>query len=534
MAMEGLGALACAAALLAADPIPQIPTKPADDRDDHVATMLAVQSAMQQAREHLLQNQPRAAVDVLERHLPRINGNPVYLALLRDAYRTYIKELKLAKNEAEAKRYTHLLAILEPGATAPTMATAAPKSTILAAPAAPAQPGAGAPIVRLKREEDEDFFRSTKAQAASPVRDILTRAEDAFRQHSYRDADKLFDQAFQADRKVADANRDKWAYCKLHQVVDQLNQQSTAYGALESEVRTALGFNLSPRVDEYARKLLSEIDKRRSMLNGADSPSGDARVSVRDLGRAGEWCVAETANFRIYHKESADIAHRAAETAERTRTSMYRKWFGNVPAEWNPKCALYLHPTGQDYSRVTGVPSASPGHSTFQLEGGRVLERKIDLHCDIPDMLQAVLPHEATHVVLAGNFGDKSVPRWADEGIAVLTEPREKIDRHLNNLPRHAQERQLFRLRELVYMDNYPQPQRVGVFYAQSVSLCAYLAKEKGPQTLVAFVRDGMRGGYDAALQKHYGYRSFDDLERQWNAWALNGANPQMIAQQTP
>jgi hypothetical protein len=81
-------------------------------------------------------------------------------------------------------------------------------------------------------------------------------------------------------------------------------------------------------------------------------------------------------------------------------------------------------------------------------------------------------------------------------------------------------------------MDNYPQPQRVGAFYAQSVSLCAYLAKEKGPQVLIAFVRDGMRGGYDAALQKHYGIRSFDDLERQWNAWAFAGGATQVVSQQ--
>ena len=46
-----------------------------------------------------------------------------------------------------------------------------------------------------------------------------------------------------------------------------------------------------------------------------------------------------------------------------------------------------------------------------------------------------MLPHEATHVVLAGQFGDQPVPRWADEGMAVLTEPRDKIDRHLRNLP---------------------------------------------------------------------------------------------------
>jgi hypothetical protein len=532
MAMEGLGVLVCAGALLFADPVPQIPTKPADDGADHIAATLAIQTAMHQGRELLLQNNPRAAVEVLERHLPRINGNAAYLSLMRDAYRAYIKELRLAKKDSEAQRYGYLLAILEPNAASAPAAPAAPPSSVLVAPTPPAAPAAGSPVVRMKRE-DEDFFKPDPASRLSPTRDLLTRAEEAFKKNSYREADRLFDQAYQADQKSIDASREKWAYCKLHSVVDQLNQQSSAYGALEAEVRRALSFNLSPKIDEYARQVLAEIEKRRTGP-GINVPATEPTVAVRDGGRWGEWTVAETANFRVCYKQSADLAHRTAQAAERTRTTMYRKWFGTVPADWNPKCNLYLHPTSQEYTRATGVPGSSPGHSSFQLERGRVLDRRIDLHCDVPDMVHAVLPHEATHVVLAGNFGEQPVPRWADEGIAVLTEPREKIERHLCNLPRHSQEGQLFKLRDLVQLNDYPQSHRVGVFYAQSVSLCEYLSKEKGPQVLVAFVRDGMRGGYEAALQKHYGYQSFEDLERRWNAWAFSGTAPAGLAQRAP
>ena len=73
----------------------------------------------------------------------------------------------------------------------------------------------------------------------------------------------------------------------------------------------------------------------------------------------------------------------------------------------------------------------SPGHSSIRTDGPRVLSRRIDLHCgDVPNLLAAVLPHETTHVTLAGQFGDRPVARWADEGMAVLTEPREKVERH--------------------------------------------------------------------------------------------------------
>src|SRR6202011_5991684 len=137
------------------------------------------------------------------------------------------------------------------------------------------------------------------------------------------------------------------------------------------------------------------------------------------------------------------------------------------------------------------------------------------LHCDEPkNMLGAVLPHEATHVVLAGQFGEQPIPRWADEGIAVLTEPREKIDRHLRNLARCRQETGLFSARQLMQMADYPEPRYITVFYAQSVSLVEFLAtRQQGPETLTKFLRAAQKDGYEAALKQHYGYKSFDDLQ---------------------
>src|SRR5437588_652480 len=46
----------------------------------------------------------------------RFNGSREYLATLRDAYRAYIRELRLANKEAEAAEYLKRLRILDPGA----------------------------------------------------------------------------------------------------------------------------------------------------------------------------------------------------------------------------------------------------------------------------------------------------------------------------------------------------------------------------------------------------------------------------------
>lgn len=523
MAMEGLWALVCAGAVCAANPTGPVPASPPKERDGVIANTLAVQTAMQQARECLLRNKPGAAVEILERELPRINGNALYLALLRDAYRAYIKELRLAKKESLAQKYSRLLAILEPSAT----------STPARAKVAQAPAPVKAPTIRGYRQEEDDFFKEKPSADQKRARALLEKAEQAFDQNRFPEAQRWFEQANQADRQITNSSRDRWAYCKLYQVIDALNQRSTAYASLEKEVRSALDLNLGPRLKDYGQQLLGEIQKRRNQLVAVAPKEPEEPVTIRHLGRqANGWQVTETANFRIYHAQEQDLVEQAARTAERTRTRMHRKWLGDQVPAWNPKCDLVLYATAQEYSRATGVPSQSPGHSSFHLDGGRVLNRRIELHCDVPEMLTAVLPHETTHVVLAGNFGDHPVPRWADEGIAVLTEPRDKIERHLQRLPQHWQDRQLFNLRQLVNMSDYPpQPQQIPPFYAQSVSLVEFLTREKGPRVLTQFIRAGLRDGYDAALQRYYGYRNFDELERSWSTFALKSAGGAGIAQ---
>lgn len=515
MAKEGLWTLVTACALLGPVVAELSAASPPEERDNAVAAALAVQTAMQQGKDFLLHNNAKAAVEVLESQLASINGNPAYLTLLRDAYRAYVKELRFANQEAAAQLYIKRLAILDPGSAA-----LAPKPTYVRG--------------KIETNEPEDPFRPTPTEIGKRekegfrgVQDLLARAELEFSNRKFGVASQLFEQAHQADPKATTASHERWAYCKLYQVVEQLNQPpqgGLAYADLEKEVRVAL--EMAPRLD-YGKNLLSEIDKRRSGRAPAapgKSEAAEPAVSIRHAERnADGYAVAESANFRIFHNQSRELAEQAVRICERTRADMHRKWFGGAPETWNPRCDVYLHATAQEYSRVTGVPTNSPGHSSIRQDGGRVIGRRIDLHCDIANMQAAVLPHETTHVVLAGNFGDFPVPRWCDEGIAVLSEPREKIDQHLHNLSRCQQDKQLFELGQLMRMNDYPDGRYIGPFYAQSVSLCDYLSHEKSPQVFTQFVRDGLRCGYEVALQRHYGIRSFTELEQRWRSYAFRG-----------
>ena len=232
--------------------------------------------------------------------------------------------------------------------------------------------------------------------------------------------------------------------------------------------------------------------------------------------------MAESPNFRIYHKQSSEAAEQAAQVAEGARARVQQKWFGDAGEVWDLKCDLYLHPRADDYSRETGKYN-SPGHSTMRVENGRLVVRRIDVHCDDPNMLVAVLPHETTHVVLAGAFGGQLVPRWADEGLAVLTEPREKVQRHLDNLARCRQNNELFHLKDLLLLPDYPEnPRYIGAFYAESVSLVEFLSSQKGPQEFTLFLHDALRYGPEKALPRHYNFQDFNDLEQHWFQSAFN------------
>jgi hypothetical protein len=509
------------------------PAAAGDDRDSAILASLAVQTAMQQAREHLLHHNSKAAVEVLEGQLPRIDGNQNYLVLLKNAYRAYVRELRLANQEALAQVYLKRLTILEPGAAAETKAappTAPPTPVVTAVPT---QPPAGRIIARGCLEEETDPFRRPPAKPGSPARDLLERAEKEFGRRNYHEAGMLYARAHEIDQQLGPDSRERWAYCKLHGVVEQLNCAPAAavIPGLAAEVRKAQ--ELAPRL-RYANDLLAEIEKRRRGAghDGGREAKPEPPAAVRHGGPTADgWYFAETTNFRVHYKQSRELAEQAARVAEYTRTAMQRKWFSHGGANWSPRCDIYLYATAQNYSRATGAPESSPGHSSFNSEYGRVLSRRIDLHTDDPNLLRAVLPHEATHAVLVGNFGGHQVPRWADEGMAILSEPRDKITPHLQNLPQHRQDGQLFSLHQLVHMTDYPEPQYIGAFYAQSVSLVDFLVKMRGAPVFVQFVRDGLRGDYESSLQRNYGYRDFAELEGRWVQYVFGeGASPDGLA----
>jgi tetratricopeptide (TPR) repeat protein len=539
----------------------RLPANPPAEKDSAIAATLALQQAMARANELLRSGETKKAVEVLEEQLPRVNGNAVFLNRLREAYRAYIKDLWLANNAAAAKRYLERLCILEPGAAADASLRPPETTGKISVPGPKPNPLRSLPFlpnfalnnpkkdatalgpavkpsaVRAKVEDggrdDDPFAQANKrlepaaGEASQQARQLVSKAEEEFARRRFAEAGALFEKAYQKDQSCIANSRERWAYCMLNQVVERLNQagpNSAALGELQQQVRGAV--TLAPNLEETGKWLLREIDQRSKAQLGAAGPLVSATVTVNHLGRNKEgWQVAETPYFRIFHNQSREHVENVAAVAEKTRQDMYRKWFGADAVDWTSKCELILHATSADYSRMTGVPGASPGHSRIESDpsGQRVISRRMDLRCDNPAMLEAVLPHETTHIVLAGMFGNHNVPRWADEGIAVLTEPSHKMDQHRRNLVKSQQEGSLFGVKELMQLQDYPEPRRIGAFYAQSVCLVNFMTELRGPQVFTAFVRDGLRTGYEEALRKHY-HMDMNELQQRWQQHFSQGS----------
>ncbi len=240
--------------------------------------------------------------------------------------------------------------------------------------------------------------------------------------------------------------------------------------------------------------------------------------SAKPVHRQGRWFILETANFQVCCERSEAAAKHLARHAETLRTTLSAKWLGNdAPARWNPKCQIILHLSRRSYNQAVGRGGErTVGSSSVKSSNGRIVARCIDLLEADTDFLKAALPHELTHVVVNDRFLTNPLPRWADEGIAILADPQTKQRRHQNDLHVAVLDGTTFHAAALLAIEEYPRPERFGAFYGQSASLTEFLVERESPAHFLAFMTCARRDGYDAALQQYYEIDGIGELDRQW------------------
>jgi hypothetical protein len=214
-----------------------------------------------------------------------------------------------------------------------------------------------------------------------------------------------------------------------------------------------------------------------------------------------------TTNFLV-EAPTPQIAQQVGQAAEYYRRQKAMEWLGYEMPSWRERCPLRVK-----------VGFGGPGGATsFAFDQGQVLGQNMNIEGPLDRLLASVLPHEVTHTVFAYHFRHP-VPRWADEGGAVLSEDdiekdrHDKLVRHILNTPgRKIPLRRLFALRDY--------PGDVMVLYAEGFSVANFLVSKSDRKTFLAFVGQGMStNGWDYAVRAYYPpYNSVEDLEEAWLA----------------
>jgi hypothetical protein len=224
-------------------------------------------------------------------------------------------------------------------------------------------------------------------------------------------------------------------------------------------------------------------------------------VVLGALGSMG--AQSRTTNF-VVDAPTEPIAKRVGEWAEYYRKEKAKQWLGVEMPNWPQPCPL----------KVKVSYNGSGGATSFVFDRGRILSMQMEIEGTLERLIASVLPHEVTHTVLAHHF-KQPVPRWADEGGSVLSEDDQERNRHdqlvrqILNTPGRA-----IPLKRLFTLTQYPRD--VMVLYAEGYSVTNFLVGKSNRGAFLNFIADGMQGGWDQAVQRHYHYRNVDDLEQAW------------------
>ena len=231
------------------------------------------------------------------------------------------------------------------------------------------------------------------------------------------------------------------------------------------------------------------------------------------------WHVVETANFTIRGTADRDALRRTSDACESLRALLVRQWFdGASSIRWQPKCAVVVHASRADYLRHVGPGGAGTVASArIERRAGKIVGRRIDVRPTPECLASSALAHELAHVVLADHFAGERLPRWIDEGFAVLADSPAKQSRHRRDLHAALAAGAEYRLAELVTLSEYPSGQHRATFYGQSASLVRFLVEHGGERRFLDFVASSLEQGHDQGLRQAYGF-GLAELERRWRA----------------
>ena len=212
-----------------------------------------------------------------------------------------------------------------------------------------------------------------------------------------------------------------------------------------------------------------------------------------------------TENF-VAEAQSREVAKQVCEQAEACRAKIAKAWLGKELEPWKNPCPIKVKVTGGEAGGLT----------SFGFRDGQVSDQTITVEGRVDRILASAIPHEITHTVFAAYFGGP-MPRWADEGASLLSEDQRERSRHDDIVRDLMGRRGEIPLSRLFVIEEYPKD--LMAFYGQGYSISRFLVEMGGRPQFLAFVRDGLKSGWDHATRSHYRLANVRELDRAWRSW---------------
>ena len=224
--------------------------------------------------------------------------------------------------------------------------------------------------------------------------------------------------------------------------------------------------------------------------------------------------------FVVHHTRSTD-PDPVLDSLERHLRRLEKEWFGGQRAlPEDAKVDVYLHP-GRTALLAGGDVhiNGCDGYVRTERRYGILVGQEIHLNAEAPRLTTGVVPHELAHLLFPHRIGRGiEFPAWIDEGIACNEEPT-LLRRHRARTLRDAQlANASFPLTELFEASVVPT-EGTAIFYAQSMSVIAFLEERLGWKELLKFAKKTALEGIEPALNEVAGYKTIADLQLAWSRW---------------
>jgi len=235
------------------------------------------------------------------------------------------------------------------------------------------------------------------------------------------------------------------------------------------------------------------------------------------------WNEEKSRHFIVYYGPASD---RTAALKVLRRAEEYYNKIGNQIGytryhnfwTFNERVRIVMFPNVESFTQTTGQP---PWLLGFSARDSHVFSsRSIVTYKQESGFFEGVLPHEISHLILHDFINSAHIPVWFDEGVAQLQEAdKSPVARQMMRV---LVSRGQFIPLGALHQWNIRQeedPQKIAVFYAQSLSVVEFLIKNYGSYAFSRLCRE-MHDGKTFTQALHAAYTNkidtLDELQDKW------------------